>query len=414
MIDKIINKSIYIIMFIVPIIIVPFAYTSLAKFVVLLICGLILFVALFNKRKELKFDLIDKILLLFWFIICLSTIFSINKPVSVFGTEGRFEGLLTYSVYFLTYYASKYYLEYNKKLQIYAIIIIVITAVIGIFQYYSTIYSSISYAKSTFTNSNFFGNFLAIVVPILMSLYINSAKKRYLILSGLTFFALIISLARSAWIGVAVACILGIIFIVKSKDKYLYIRALHLICLFIVLFVIAFKSADFFNSPNKIATKFLQANNSILESMENGELVNSAGSGRIGIWKMAIHLTAINPILGFGPDTLAFAGSYYTPVDMYNCCKASGVIADKAHNEYLQYSATIGIPGLIVYLVFIALILIKQKDIFTNKVSLTLSIPIISYVVQAFFNISTVGVAPIFWLLLGLIQNEKFKSKMNI
>ena len=181
MIDKIINKSIYIIMFIVPIIIVPFAYTSLAKFVVLLICGLILFVALFNKRKELKFDLIDKILLLFWFIICLSTIFSINKPVSVFGTEGRFEGLLTYSVYFLTYYASKYYLEYNKKLQIYAIIIIVITAVIGIFQYYSTIYSSISYAKSTFTNSNFFGNFLAIVVPILMSLYINSAKKRYLI-----------------------------------------------------------------------------------------------------------------------------------------------------------------------------------------------------------------------------------------
>ena len=42
-----------------------------------------------------------------------------------------------------------------------------------------------------------------------------------------------------------------------------------------------------------------------------------------------------------------------------------------------------------------------------------LLIPIIAYLVQAFFNISTIGVAPIFWFLLGLIQNEDFKNKLS-
>mgnify|MGYP000451980797 FL=1 len=42
----------------------------------------------------------------------------------------------------------------------------------------------------------------------------------------------------------------------------------------------------------------------------------------------------------------------------------------------------------------------KRKDIF-----IILSI-IGSYLVQAFFNISTIGIAPIFWFCLGIIDNK--------
>ena len=87
-------------------------------------------------------------------------------------------------------------------------------------------------------------------------------------------------------------------------------------------------------------------------------------------------------------------------------------LADKAHNEYLQIAATIGIPALIIYLAFVCQIVFKDKNIFKNNATFILLVPIISYLVQAFFNISTIGVAPIFWLLLGLIQNQKFKEDL--
>ena len=86
---------------------------------------------------------------------------------------------------------------------------------------------------------------------------------------------------------------------------------------------------------------------------------------------------------------------------------------DKAHNEYLQIAATIGIPAMIVYLAFLAQILSSQKKkIFKDNATFILVIPIISYIVQAFFNISTIGVAPIFWALLGLLQNLPFKKNL--
>lgn len=425
MTNTIFNKVLYIIMFIVPVATLPadiFPLYNIVRYVILLGCGITLFIALFKKRNELKFDKIDKTLLVLLVILFISTIFSIKPFVSIIGTGNRLEGLLMFCVYILTYYTAKYYFEYNEKIRKYSIFIIVFVCIIGILQYYNifpiyhifNIKHLSSYSTSTFGNSNFFGSFLSMVVPIFMAIYINNSKKRYLFFSGLTFLALIASLARSAWVGLAVASIIGLIYVVKNANKYMYIRTLHIICLFIVIFAFIYKSPEIFSMSNKLNSKIFQTGTDIYQTIENGELIDTTGSGRIGIWKMAIKLIPFNPLIGFGPDTFAYAGAYYLPQDMYNCCKASGVIADKAHNEYLQYAVTIGIPGLFVYLLFIYKILEKQKDIFTNKITLLFSVAIIAYLVQAFFNISTIGVAPIFWLLLGLIQNDKFKSKIKI
>ena len=55
----------------------------------------------------------------------------------------------------------------------------------------------------------------------------------------------------------------------------------------------------------------------------------------------------------------------------------------------------------------------KLKNILKQeKTFITLSV-IISYLVQAFFNISTIGVAPLFWLALGLLDNQNFKNRIN-
>ena len=165
--------------------------------------------------------------------------------------------------------------------------------------------------------------------------------------------------------------------------------------------------------PDNARNKLIQFSNDINSSLDSDGISDSAGSGRIFIWKLAFKLIPKYPLIGSGPDTFLYASAAQEIEDVYTIFKKSHVFMDKAHNEYLQYAVTVGIPALIIYLLFVGEILSKQKDILKNNVTLIFSLAIIGYLVQAFFNISTIGVAPIFWLLLGLIQNNKFKKRME-
>ena len=148
-------------------------------------------------------------------------------------------------------------------------------------------------------------------------------------------------------------------------------------------------------------------------ALTTGEIDKTFGSGRIEIWRMVLKVIAMKPMLGSGPDTLADSLIHNVTTDAVNYIERTNTYADKAHNEYLQIAATIGIPALVVYLAFIAQILSKQKNMFKDEPTFILMIPIIAYLTQAFFNISTIGVAPIFWLLLGVVQNQVFKNNMS-
>ena len=120
------------------------------------------------------------------------------------------------------------------------------------------------------------------------------------------------------------------------------------------------------------------------------------------------------PILGVGPDNLhkgIFENLTETSINFILRAKVS---IDKAHNEYLHIAVTLGIPALVIYLIFLCMIVFpKLKNILKQeKTFINLSV-IISYLAQAFFNISTIGVAPLFWLALGLLDNQNFKNRIN-
>ena len=248
-INKIINVTLCVILFIVPLLITPRKVYSIPynilKICVLLLCGLILLICLILKRKELKFDLIDKTLLAFYALIILSTIFSANILKSIIGEHNRYEGVLTLTTYFLTYYCAKYYFNYNKKLKYFAIAVVLISSAIGILQYYNifplyyifNIPFEPAFASSTFGNRNFFGSFLAICVPIFMALYIIKRKKVYLVTSLISFWAMLVSMTRSSWVGLAVATIFGIIYVVKNFSKEILKRTIHIVIGFTIIFV---------------------------------------------------------------------------------------------------------------------------------------------------------------------------------
>ena len=70
---------------------------------------------------------------------------------------------------------------------------------------------------------------------------------------------------------------------------------------------------------------------------------------------------------------------------------------------------------MILYLVFLSLIVFpKMKYMFKDKLIFILVTTIICYLAQAFFNISTIGVAPLFWMLLGLSDNTEMLEILKI
>ena len=135
-----------------------------------------------------------------------------------------------------------------------------------------------------------------------------------------------------------------------------------------------------------------------------GNLDDSYGTKRMYIWKRTVEIVPKHIWHGVGVDSFhkAFDGKA-----LIRKTKTKAIIYDKAHNEYLQLLITQGIFSLIAYLSLCGYVLFcgLHRSIKHNELYLVL--PVIGYLVQAFFNISVIEVAPIFWLAMGLCCGKK-------
>lgn len=420
--QKTITFLLTIIAVLAPLLIIPSADDSnynILKLIVLLSAGLILLMLLLASYKTLSIDKKDIVILIFMTLVLLSTIFSSNIKISILGEENRYEGTLMFAVYIIIYFCAKKYFKY-EKISIFINVMFVVSMVIGILgiaqQYISNLNLYPIFDKgicSTFGNSNFFGSYISIVLPISAVAFIFSGSKKGLLLSLVMFFNMVSSGTRSAWVAFMVVGLLGLIYLIKQKNKKYFIRAGILLLLFVIIFIYLLIGFDFImgksNKVNYTKMKLKQIKQEMIQAKETKNF-NRLGSTRIFIWKMSLKLMVKKPIFGCGPDNLWYGFLQYCPEEV----AWFGMIIDKAHNEYLHIGATLGIPALITYITFISSILIpKIKLAIKNKIYFCICLSIISYLVQAIFNISTIGIAPLFWMILGLIDNEELINKIK-
>ena len=93
--------------------------------------------------------------------------------------------------------------------------------------------------------------------------------------------------------------------------------------------------------------------------------------------------------------------------------KIKGNNIDKAHNEFLHVAAVNGIPALLILLSIYYLSFLQLYKNRNNDINKLLFIIILGYLGQAFFNISVIAVAPVFWIILGYSFKKRkiFHSK---
>lgn len=381
------------------------------------IIGVCLIILLIIKRKELKFDKTDKVLLIYFLLACLSTIFSIYVKASIIGTWGRFEGILMIAVYVLLYYSAKNFFKYYSAYFKILFFVATIIAIYSVCQYYDfmpihkffDIYYLDYYPSGTMGNPNFLGSFITIFLPITMAIYLITNKKFFMVSSLILFASLICTLTRSAWLAFGIYSLIGAVFVFKSKKKEYFIRTGILLLCFIIIFV----GINLIDTNNRLAKRSSDSIKEATEIVTEG-INEDMGSSRIFIWRLCLENVFKYPLFGCGVDCVNHVIRKEQPLELLRYMETYNAYIDKAHNEYLQIAVTMGIPALVCYLTFIALILKdKIKNIFKSKISFIFVISIIGYLVQAFFNISVIQVAPLFWILLGVSDNTNFINSLK-
>lgn len=415
--QNLITIAITILIIALPIAIMPGNTTyNIPKVWTLLIGGAILLILLLINYKKLKLDKKDYVILIFAILIFISTMISSSVKTSIIGEKNRYEGMLAFYTYILIYFCAKKFLQYknNRTLLNILHIVYISISILGILQYYIKLPTNDLYpifnkgACGTFGNTNFMGSFISMGIPIFIITYIIKGDKISFITSLLVFFCLIACIARSGWIAFGIFSIILLIYLIKNKNKKLFKRAVILVVCFIMIFMLLYL-------PEKsiVKQKTNQVKNDVTIAKTKG-LNDKLGSSRIQVWEIVIELIEKYPIFGVGTDNLKKGiADNLTETSINLILRAKSPI-DKAHNEYLHIAVTLGIPALVIYLIFLCMIVFpKLKNILKQeKTFINLSV-IISYLAQAFFNISTIGVAPLFWLALGLLDNQNFKNRIN-
>ena len=121
-------------------------------------------------------------------------------------------------------------------------------------------------------------------------------------------------------------------------------------------------------------------------------------------WNEGVKAIKIDPLLGVGPDNFVYSQLHrsYLISDHANS-------VDNPYNEYLYIAATRGIPSLLMHIavIFVSFVLMwKNRKTAKSWVKISAACAVILYAAAAFTGMSVLTVAPVFWMLLGILAAE--------
>lgn len=386
----------------------------------LLISNLIVFLAIFiNKKKHKKLSDFKKPIYL-GILLCvifgiISTIFAIDKNIALEGYINRYEGLYTILYYLtLTLLSTFVSNKYKKALvntilicgaiqAIYAICqsynLFNVKQVLHVYKYYdesakTLLYGSYPWIVGFTNNPNFLGVYMLICLSYSLGLVVDSKKFKttiiYSILSALFMFVLLLTNTTSCAIGLIFVCIFMLIYVIKNK---LLKKMLP-----VTIIIISITCITVQMGKTEMLQDVIKVGNDAVE-VAKGNLDDDLGTKRMYIWKETFKIVPNYFLNGAGIDNFAKA---FNGKALTRKVENKTLLYDKAHSEYLQILVTQGIFALASYLFIYGYTLFRGiKNSFKFK-EIYLVLPIIGYLVQAFFNISVIEVTPIFYMALGL------------
>jgi putative inorganic carbon (hco3(-)) transporter len=196
--------------------------------------------------------------------------------------------------------------------------------------------------EGAFDSPNQLGAFCALLTPIAVAFVfaVRGLAARVLATSGLLLVvsALMLSLSRGAWLGVAVA---GVYMLFKLREVRRLLLALAIPAL---VAGIALSSVDATDNPEL----------EVIGERARSFTARNPYDGRAEIWAEAWRQVKDSPVTGQGPGAFPL-------VSVRADSAASSVSPDHAHNLMLNWAAETGLPGLLLVGAFILAIAIVGR-----------------------------------------------------
>ena len=337
-----------------------------------------------NKKIILKKTPLDIPITIFFISQIVSTIFSIDRHVSIFGYYGRFNGgLVSITCYILLYYAfvsNKNNIEKILRSILASSLMVILWAIPGHFGYDLTCLlftgkfnnscwdnSTLAFrpelrAFSTLGQPNWLGAYLAVAFFIAVYYFVrNYREKKYLILNTfyliLNFSMILFSRSRSVIGAVIVGLILFLGYywlFIKTGFRKILVVLLIVTVIPVLFFKTGEDKIDRFLTITTYKNIFVKKSVPVLTSPVTNHSSNVTESFDIRtiVWEGAWNLAKRYPFFGTGVETFAYSYNFVRPI-AHNLTSEWDYIYNKAHNEYYNYLATTGFVGLGTYLIFI-------------------------------------------------------------
>lgn len=378
-----------------------------------------------NKQFKIQKTPLDIPILLFLASQIISTIFSIDRHVSLWGYYSRFNGGL-YSIitYIFLYYAfitnlgTIKYVKRALKVSLVAGLIVSLWGLPSHFGYDPTCllfrgtfdvscwtneFQPMVRIFSTLGQPDWMAAYLLILLPISTIQFLKSFKFEYnknklfiskknllislyyLFITILFYADLMYTNSRSGGIAgfFIIFLICGVYFLHLYKNS-VFKNKLHPLNLIPIFLLITFFLTTFLTSMpftqlqpytlngilQKMAEKKTQKETPKAQvEKETSEPVHLGEMGgtdskkiRLIVWEGAFNMWKANPLFGTGVETFAYAYYTYRPA-AHNLTSEWNFLYNKAHNEFLNYLGTTGLFGLGTYLALIIVFLIKYVKV---------------------------------------------------
>jgi len=456
---------------------------------VLLIVVIIWLYRIANKPRILPQDTLnitDWAIIGFAIVTLVSTIFSpfrhfMDVWVGNPEPEGRYDGAYTQLLYVAIFFIiSRWYKPREKDFMWFSTASIIIS-LIGIFQFFGMDFLRLwpnhmpafhqpnlfnIFIRSTLGNTNTVSVFVTLAALFTGFLFVRKSSKwqpLWLCASALNIWLWVIADADSGTVGIVVAMLLAIPFIIQNMKSFG--RTLILVSAWVITytahifffevvaietrnpatllpFIVAFavmlaigiilakrsKEPDSDAPPKwKLGVILIVAlivigivgveilgrpdangygSGVVYEVREilHGNIRDEFGTNRVYIWRHALSVFPYRPIIGYGPDTFLLAFPFEAQ-------EYFGEVYDTAHNEYIQYLISQGILGLLAYLVFVVTIVITSvRKAFKEPIIAATLVAFVGYLAQAFFNISHPIASQILWVFAGILMSRRLNE----
>lgn len=359
--------------------------------------------------------------LAFLLIAGISTLLSKNIYVSLLGECRRNQGFFTLISYAFLYYLSFNFFCEKRDFRRFLIALFAscsVISIIGILQYLGITFGewNLYYiadparSSSTLGNPIYLGGYLVLVIPVAMIIVLCTEEfwnfGRLVWLKNLALMnvllaipCLVFTFCRAAWLAFA----MSIIFLVIAFRRHLWQKKFF--CLVLLLFLIAEVITLYAFHGSFVASGKDYALGERLASLAQFE--RGTAASRILMWQSSLKIIADNPLMGTGSDTFWLVFPSYLPPH-YEVVVRENARPGSPHNDLLEVATGMGVLGLITYLwlliVFfrVGVSLFKALDRRWHPLSIGLLAGIIGYLIQIQFSFHVIGVAPIFWMIIGL------------